>query len=214
MEFQKQNGHWLAEGLPRAHWLLEWARADGQGKEQFGLYAFDTEPGWGLQGWLDFPVGERHALWIRYIVQCDAKWRTRRLLLASAQNPLANQLVKFPVETPLFILSADGEGNWRVGDEDRPDLRGCLDVDLGCSPSTNTLPIRRLNLAIGESAEVTAAWVRFPDLSVQPLRQRYTRFASDRYRYESLESDFTADLTVDDLGLVVDYPGGWRRKVG
>ena len=29
-------------------------------------------------------------------------------------------------------------------------LKGCTDVDLGCSPSTNTLPIRRLGLGIGE----------------------------------------------------------------
>jgi hypothetical protein len=34
-------------------------------------------------------------------------------------------------------------------------VEGCIDIDLKYSPSTNLLPIRRLNLAIGESAEVT-----------------------------------------------------------
>jgi hypothetical protein len=70
---------------------------------------------------------------------------------------------------------------------------------------------RRLNLAVGESAEVTAAWFRIPEFRVEPLRQRYTRLAEDTYRYESPDHDFTATLTVDDLGLVVVYDPGWVR---
>ena len=31
------------------------------------------------------------------------------------------------------------------------------------------------------------------------------------YRYEDLESNFTADLLIDAQGLVVDYPGIWKR---
>jgi hypothetical protein len=54
-----------------------------------------------------------------------------------------------------------------------------------------------------------------PDLSIRPVRQRYTclsRTASGGiYRYEALESHFTADLPVDAQGLVVDYPGIWKR---
>lgn len=96
-----------------------------------------------------------------------------------------------------------------VDKHERPDLAGCIDIDLSITPATNTLPIRRLGLAVGASAEVTAAWVRFPALIVAPLRQRYTRLAPDRYRYESLESGFTTELTVDDQGLIAHYPGGW-----
>jgi hypothetical protein len=92
-----------------------------------------------------------------------------------------------------------------------PELAEFVDVDLEISPSTNTLPIRRLNLAIGESRELTAAWVRFPELTVEPLAQRYTRLAERRYRYESVVSGFTAELEVDDLGLVVTYEGLWQR---
>jgi hypothetical protein len=92
-----------------------------------------------------------------------------------------------------------------------PDLKGCIDVDFSLTPSTNTLPIRRLHLAVGESRELTAAWVRFPELTVEPLAQRYTRLAERRYRYESIVSGFTAELEVDDLGLVVTYEGIWQR---
>ncbi|PYX20414.1 MAG: hypothetical protein DMG82_22420 [Acidobacteria bacterium] len=84
------------------------------------------------------------------------------------------------------------------------------DVDLALTPATNTLPIRRLNLQVGRSESVIAAWVKFPELTVQPLSQHYTRLGKDTYRYES-NTGFSAEIVVDDLGLVTTYPGGWDR---
>jgi uncharacterized protein len=52
---------------------------------------------------------------------------------------------------------------------------------------------------------------KFPELTVQPLSQRYTRVAQNTYRYES-NTGFSAEIVVDDLGLVTDYPGGWERS--
>jgi uncharacterized protein len=83
-------------------------------------------------------------------------------------------------------------------------------VDLAVTPATNTLPIRRLDLQIGHSASVTAAWIRFPELEIQPLSQRYTRLAKNTYRYES-DPGFSTEIRVDDLGLVTYYRGGWER---
>ena len=107
-----------------------------------------------------------------------------------------------------LTLARDAKGNWRV--DDRPDrsLRGCSDVDLGCSPSTNTLPIRRLGLRVGASKTIQAAWVRFPELTVHKVAQTYTRLDEATYRYES--GSFEAELTVDDEGLVAAY-AAWRR---
>jgi uncharacterized protein len=85
-----------------------------------------------------------------------------------------------------------------------------VDVDLNVTPATNTLSLRRLNLEVGASAEVVAAWVRFPELTVEPLWQRYTRIAEDRYGYES-DGGFTSELRVDELGLVVSYKGLFVR---
>ena len=89
-------------------------------------------------------------------------------------------------------------------------LRAVLDVDLAVTPATNTLPIRRLELGIGQSESVGAAWIRFPELEMQLLSQRYTRTAKNIYQYES-DTGFSAEITVDDLGLVITYPGGWER---
>ena len=70
----------------------------------------------------------------------------------------------------------------------RPDLDGCTDVDLGWSPITNVIPMRRLGVRVGDSVELLAAWVRFPELDVVANRQRYTRVTENRY--ESGPYDF------------------------
>ena len=85
----------------------------------------------------------------------------------------------------------------------------CIDLDLNFSPSTNLLPIRRLNLAVGEEAQVRAAWLRFPSFELEALSQTYRRTAESTYRYES-STGFVADLEVNSVGFVTNYPGIWE----
>jgi uncharacterized protein len=111
-------------------------------------------------------------------------------------------------ETRTLALERDAKGNWTVDGKAVRSLKGCTDVDLGFSPSTNTLPIRRLRLMPGKAATIKAAWVRFPDLAVVKAAQTYARVDELTWRYES--GTFEADLTVDEDGLVVVY-ADWRR---
>jgi hypothetical protein len=111
-------------------------------------------------------------------------------------------------ETRTIGLERDAKGSWTVDGNAMRSLKGCTDIDLGCSPSTNTLPIRRLRLAIGASQTIQAAWVRFPELTVVKARQTYARLDESTYRYSS--GTFEADLTVDEDGLVATY-AAWRR---
>ena len=80
------------------------------------------------------------------------------------------------------------------------------------TPFTNTLPIRRHGLAAGQAETIQVVCVRFPELEVTSNRQRYTCLEpKQRYRFESLDSDFTREIEVDENGLVVTYPGPFRR---
>ncbi len=111
-------------------------------------------------------------------------------------------------EQRTLTLTRDARGGWTVDGIPARALKGCSDVDLGCSPSTNTLPIRRLRLGVGAEHTIRAAWVRFPDLTVHTAAQTYTRLDERTYRYAS--GTFEAELTVDEDGLVAEY-AGWRR---
>jgi uncharacterized protein len=111
-------------------------------------------------------------------------------------------------ETRTLSLERDVKGNWTLDGRTVGALKGCTDVDLGCSPSTNALPIRRLRLAPGKSATIKAAWVRFPELVVVKAAQTYTRLDEYTWRYAS--GSYESELTVDDDGLVAVY-ADWRR---
>ena len=111
-------------------------------------------------------------------------------------------------EQRTLALVRDGKGRWTVDGAAARGISGCSDVDLGCSPSTNTLPIRRLRLAVGASQTIKAAWIRFPGLTVEKASQTYARLDEFTYRYAS--GTFEAELTVDDDGLVASY-AEWRR---
>jgi uncharacterized protein len=111
-------------------------------------------------------------------------------------------------EQRAVTLERDPKGAWSVDGAVVRALKSCTDVDLGCSPSTNTLPIRRLRLGIGASKTIQAAWLRFPELTVVKAAQTYTRL--DEFTYQYASGTFEAELTVDDDGLVAAY-AEWRR---
>jgi hypothetical protein len=178
-----------------------WRRLDEPGAEILELRRHDD--GWGLNGVAVLALDGR-PVQVRYRVQCDQSWRTRSVDVAETWGNEEREL----------HLVADEASNWsRHGGRTKEldSVTGSVDVDLGVTPATNTLPIRRLALRVGDAAELIAAWVRFPDLEVEPLPQRYTRLDEGSYRYESTDSGFSADLKVDDLGLVTLYSGFWER---
>lgn len=138
---------------------------------------------------------------VEYTVHCDPSWATRSARVSLTLGSASRELT----------LIADDHRRWWSEGQELPAVAGCLDVDISLSPSTNTLPIRRLSLAPGDARDVVAAWIRFPELTVEPLPQRYARTGDFLYRYASAGGTFTADIEVDDLGLVVRYPLAWER---
>ena len=107
-------------------------------------------------------------------------------------------------------ISVDAEQRWWLNGIEIGEVAGCIDLDLNFSPVTNLLPIRRLNLDVGQEAKVRAAWLRFPSFKLESLEQIYRRTGTSTYRYESGGGKFVADLEVDDVGFVIHYPQFWR----
>ena len=94
-----------------------------------------------------------------------------------------------------------------MGTEIQHAIAGCVDIDLGFTPATNMLAIRRLSLGIGEQAEAPAAWLALPSLKLEVLPQTYHRFTTLEYDYEAPSLRYKGRLQVSSLGAVVSYPG-------
>jgi hypothetical protein len=169
--------------------MISWERLDIPGRDSAELAS--VPGGWRLSGFAEF-AGQR----VEYEARCGEDWVTESATVAGEG---------FDVE-----LLRNAAGEWSMNGSKVWEVTGCDDIDFEFSPCTNTLPIRRLNLAVGESVVIRAAWLRFPSLALQPYDQRYTRTGEITYRFESDDGNFVRELTVNDAGLVVDYPGLWR----
>jgi hypothetical protein len=178
-------------------WRWIWQPDQGEGAERFRFGA--TPGGYDARGAVAATL-EGAPLHASYSVETDTAWKTRRVR------------VDMQGGGRLEIL-CDGAGHWRrVDGTALPELDGCIDPDISMTPFTNTLAIRRLGLKVSEGAEIKVAYILVPELSLRAAPQRYTRLAERLWRFDGLDIDFTADLTVDEAGFVVEYPGLFRRE--
>jgi hypothetical protein len=169
-----------------------WRRLDRPGHEAAWLFSTDSQ--WRLAGTSVFGH-DGSPCRLDYSIVCDRQWRTREAVVSG-------WLGSTPIEKRIRVEDA-----WLVDGVPCPAVTGCIDVDLNFSPVTNLLPIRRLNLAVGQSAPVRAAWLRFPSFKLELLEQVYQHIGEHTYRYESAGGSFVATLEVDDAAFVTEYPG-------
>jgi hypothetical protein len=156
--------------------------------------------GWRLHGTI-LAVEDGAPLRIDYVLTVDAQWRSRDLRVEQ----------EWRGRRSLLTLARSDDDTWRIDGRPAPELTGCVDVDLGHSPLTNTLPIRRLRQLGQDGADLYMAWLRFPGPRVERAPQRYRQLGDRRWRYEGLGTGFSAVLDVDADGFVTDYEGLWRR---
>jgi uncharacterized protein len=184
--------------MPSSYRIMFWQRLDAPGSEYCTLDTSAT--GWLFDSTVLLALNDT-PMHMRYHIACDDTWQTRAVEISSRDG----------TEDRTLRLTVDAEQRWWIDSSERADLRGCVDVDLTVTPATNTLPIRRLSLSIGAEAEIAAAWLNFPDLTITRSVQHYTRLTAQRYRYES--GTYRTEIDVDDFGLVTHYPDGWERVI-
>ena len=140
---------------------------------------------------------------LTYRLRWDESWRLHdaELTVVTAQF------------TRSLRLQTDGRGRWHHGDgRVIEELEGCLDVDIWPTPFTNSFPILREPMRVGERRQFRMAWISAPGLTVHPQPQAYTRRGDRLYLFENLDgSGFRVELPVDQDGLVLDYPDLFRR---
>lgn len=176
-----------------------WRRLDAPGHDACRLE--QRVGGWTLEGAAAFSESGTPA-WLTYRIACDAAWRTEQ---GEVRGRLGPQRVEFRVVRTT-------EGVWTVNGAVVPDLSNCLDLDLGFTPATNLLQIRRTALAEGQAADVPVAWLDVAAGTLEVLPQRYERRSETTYWYEAPRFDYAGLLEVDAVGFIQRYPGLWQAE--
>lgn len=181
-----------------------WRRLDLPGHDAAMLRRVGR--GWEIRGMAVFhDVREPTAL--RYRVGCDPEWRTAEATVAGWCG------ARFVA----LRLRRDRAGRWTLNGVPCAPVTGCIDLDLSFTPATNLLPLRRLDLAVGQAAEVRSAWLEWPAGVLTPLPQRYARRSATEYEYQADlpgAAGFAGVLRVEPGGWILDYAGLWRAEPG
>src|SRR5260370_5697660 len=146
--------------MGKVRWIL-WQGLISPSMERFTVGA--SNAGFEFSG-LILQAHEESPYVVQYGIEVDAAWRTRKVEVELEYGGHRH-----------LSLTTDGEGNWSRDGQRLDDVAGCIDIDIVWSPPTNTLPIRRLRLAPGETKSPAAAWLRFPSLEAHRLPQTTNR---------------------------------------
>ena len=87
---------------------------------------------------------------------------------------------------------------------------GCIDIDIFPTPFTNSLPLKRDPLKIGDQKEFNMLWVDLLAGVARKDRQQYLRVGEHIYQFNSLDTGFTEVIEFNNDMFVAFYPRLFR----
>lgn len=127
------------------HTIL-WHRLDLPGHDVCRLWR--SASGWQLSGTAIFLSDQMPCL-LSYEVSTTTNWQTS---IASISGYVGKSAVA-------LTIALTPNGHWSINGLEVQEAAGCIDLDLGFTPATNLIAIRRLSLEIGEQSQAPAAWL-------------------------------------------------------
>lgn len=176
-----------------------WRRIDTPGHDACALWS--SSDAWRLAGTAVFS-SEGQPCRLCYEVECDASWRTRSAKVTGWMGRTALRL----------FIEAMPEGRWEFNGTEQAEVKGLVDVDLGFTPATNLIQLRRLSLGVGQAIDAPVVYLNFPELTISRLEHTYRRAAPDRYDYQAPTFNYAGVLQVSSVGFVTHYPDLWELE--
>jgi hypothetical protein len=139
---------------------------------------------------------------VAYNVLIDNEWKVQNFKIEYEVNNIKKKIIGEKINN-----------KWKMNGVINPSYTDFDFIDISLTPFTNTLPIRNLNLEIGQEQEVNVIYINILDNYVKPVKQKYRKISDRTYKYENVPNDFEADISVDELGLVIFYPLLFERLI-
>ena len=172
-----------------------WRRLDTSGSDTARLW--QTTSGWRLTGTAVFLEARKPAR-LDYTLELGADWTTREGTISG-----------FVGESTIDLTIVRDATGWSFNGLPAAGVEHLKDLDLGFTPATNLPQVRRANLTIGESIDLTVAWWEPGAATLVALPQHYRRRAERTYWYESPTGPYREELEFAANGFVRSYPGLW-----
>lgn len=177
-----------------------WRRLDTPGHDACRLER--NGDNWQIDGAAAFRGEDGRTAQLHYRVRCDKSWHTQ---WGTVRGWAGGETIDLSI-----VRASNGE--WKLNDSLAEGLGHCVDLDLGFTPATNLLQLRRLHLSPGEAADAPVAWLDLGSANLGELMQRYERRSEADYWYTARRFDYEGVLQVTPDGFVRHYPGMWEAE--
>lgn len=181
---------------------LIWQHMDSPGWEHVRIIT--EHPGWTVFDSILARQDNGQVLRGGYTLVVDKQWQTLELRFMLESAPGSMQGIH---------LLTEGDGRWTDANEQHiPELDGIHDVDIQWSPLTNTLPLKRLDMNVGDEKDVRVAYISLPKLALQVVDQHYRRVSESAIEFSAPGSTDKFTIEVDNDGYVTRYPDLFQRN--
>ncbi|MGE7625278.1 putative glycolipid-binding domain-containing protein [Viridibacillus sp. NPDC096237] len=140
---------------------------------------------------------------INYNISLDTDWVVKKLHIDIGDS---NKSLK---------ISSNGKGQWfDIKGNEIHELDGAIDIDISCTPFTNSLPINRFEWDHNTSKNFEMVFISIPDMTYKKVKQSYTLIKDtvDSREFQYKSGTYETKIEVDINGLVITYPGVFTRK--
>ena len=172
-----------------------WRRLDVPGRDAARVSQVAT--GFQLLGQSVF-LDSRGPTALRYALDLTPTWSTR-------QGHITGFIGERAVDTRI-VRTPNG---WTLGAKDFG-MADVVDLDLGFTPATNMVQVKRVGLSVGDGVHFDVAWLEAGDEALVRLPQEYRRTSEFDYDYSSPASGYQATITLAPSGFAAVYPGLWE----
>jgi hypothetical protein len=110
-----------------------------------------------------------------------------------------------------FFIARSGRA-WMLNGNPVPGLDHLVDLDLGFTPATNLIQLRRVAIDHGQVAQLPAAWFDVDAGTLTELPQTYERRGELAYWYEAPSVGYQGLLELAPNGFIQRYPSFWEAE--
>lgn len=135
---------------------------------------------------------------LRYVLALNPDWST-------IEGRITGFIGERPVDTHI-VRSREG---WTLNGT-KQGMAEVVDLDLGFTPATNLLQLKRTSLGVNEVANFDVVWLEAGDEELQRLPQEYRRVSEFEYDYNSPTVNYRATIVLAPSGFAAVYPGLWE----
>jgi hypothetical protein len=175
-----------------------WRRLDTPGHDACWLEQGGA--GWKLEGTAVFLHTSGPAS-IAYSVDGGIGWET---VSSQIHGVIGQRRIDFAIARRARI--------WMLNGNPLPGLEHLVDLDLGFTPATNFLPLRRVAIEDGQAVQLPAAWFDVDAASLTELPQTYERRGELAFWYEAPSVGYSGLLELAPNGFIRRYPGLWESE--